>query len=168
MRFAIEVAELVRAEWPADRPVFFRISAEDESDPSWGLDEAVTLSVELKNLGVDVVDCSSGGIGTAGFAIRGRRIPGYQVGLAAEVRRRAGVQTMGVGLITRAAQAEGYLQSGQCDLVAIARQALYDPNWAGHAARELGADPNFDLWPIQHGWWLDYRAKTVLPETTTE
>lgn len=168
MRFALEVAELVRAEWPAGRPVFFRISAEDESDPSWGLDEAVTLSVELKNLGVDVVDCSSGGIGTAGFAIRGRRIPGYQVGLAAEVRRRAGVQTMGVGLITRAAQAEGYLRSGQCDLVAIAREALYDPHWAGHAARELGADPNFDLWPVQHGWWLDYRAKTVLPETPTE
>lgn len=164
MRFALEIAEIVRAEWPADKPVFFRISVEDENDPSWGLEEAVALAGELKNLGIDVIDCSSGGIGTSGFAIKGRRIPGYQVGLAGELRRRAELRTMGVGLITRAAQAEQYLQNELCDLVAIAREALYDPHWAAHAARELGADPDFRLWPIQHGWWLDYRAKTVVPD----
>ena len=161
MRLPLEIVEIVRAEWPNDKPVFFRLSAADEGDPSWTMDEVLALVAELKGRGVDVIDCSSGGIGTAGVAIRGRRIPGYQVGLAEEVRRRAGVTTMGVGLITKAAQAEEILRRGQCDLVAIGREALYNPNWPLHAAIELGADTCFAEWPDQYGWWLDYRARTV-------
>lgn len=164
MRFPLEIAEIVRQEWPDDKPVFFRLSAGDEGDPSWTMDDVIAFVSELKRIGVDVIDCSSGGIGSAGFAIKGRRVPGYQVGLAAEIRRRAKVSTMGVGLITEARQAEGYLQQGSCDLVAIGREALFDSQWAVHAARELDADPEFALWPKQYGWWLEYRQRTVMPD----
>ncbi len=161
MRLPLEIVEIVREVWPADLPVFVRLSASDEGDPSWTMDEVLALVSELRARRVDVIDCSSGGIGTAGVAIRGRRIPGYQVGLAEEVRRRANVMTAGVGLITRARQAEEILQNGQCDLVAIGREALHNPNWPVHAAIELQADTDFSYWPNQYGWWLDYRARTV-------
>lgn len=161
MRLPLEIVEIVREEWPRDKPVFVRLSAADEGDPSWTMDEVLALVSELKSRGVDVFDCSSGGIGTAGVAIRGRRVPGYQVGLAEEVRQRSNVVTAGVGLITRAKQAEEILQNGKCDLVAIGREALYNPNWPVHAAIELEVDTDFAYWPDQYGWWLDYRARTV-------
>ena len=164
MRFPLQVAERVRRIWPREKPVFLRLSASDEGDPSWTMDEVVAFVGELQKLGIDVIDCSSGGIGAQGFAIRGRRVTGFQVGLAERIRRRTGLCTMGVGLITGARQAEGILQRGQCDLVAIGREALFDPYWALHAARELGADPDFRLWPKPYGWWLDYRARTVGPD----
>ena len=163
MRFPLQVAERVRRIWPREKPVFLRLSASDEGDPSWTMDEVVVFVGELQKLGIDAIDCSSGGIGAQGFAIRGRRVAGFQVGLAEQIRRRTGLCTMGVGLITGARQAEGILQRGQCDLVAIGREALLDPYWALHAARELGADPDFRLWPKPYGWWLDYRARTVGP-----
>ena len=163
MRLPLQVAERVRRAWPPEKPVFLRLSASDEGDPSWTMDEVAVFVGELQKLGVDVIDCSSGGIGAQGFAIRGRRVPGFQVGLAAEVRRRTGARTMGVGLITGAGQAEDILRRGECDLVAIGREALFDPYWALHAARELGADPEFRLWPRAYGWWLDYRDRTVRP-----
>ena len=163
MRLPLQVAERVRRVWPQEKPVFLRLSASDEGDPSWTMDEVAAFVRELRKRGIDVIDCSSGGIGAQGFAIRGRRVPGFQVGLAAEVRRRTGVRTMGVGLITGARQAEDILRRGECDLVAIGREALFDPYWALHAARELGADPEFRLWPRPYGWWLDYRDRTVRP-----
>lgn len=164
MRLPLQVAERVRRVWPPEKPVFLRLSASDEGDPSWTMDEVAVFVGELQARGVDVIDCSSGGIGAQGFAIRGRRVPGFQVGLAEEIRRRTGVRTMGVGLITGARQAEDILRRGQCDLVAIGREALFDPYWALHAARDLGADPDFRLWPKPYGWWLDYRARTVGPQ----
>ncbi len=164
MRFPLQVAERVRRIWPREKPVFLRLSASDEGDPSWTMDEVVVFVGELQKLGIDVIDCSSGGIGAQGFAIRGRRVTGFQVGLAEQIRRRTGLCTMGVGLITEARQAEDILRRGQCDLVAIGREALFDPHWALHAARELGADPDFRFWPKPYGWWLDYRARTVGPD----
>ncbi|MCY4396443.1 MAG: NADH:flavin oxidoreductase/NADH oxidase [Rhodospirillaceae bacterium] len=164
MRFPLLVAERVRRVWPREKPVFLRLSASDEGDPSWTMDEVAVFVGELQKRGIDVIDCSSGGIGAQGFAIRGRRVPGFQVGLAEEIRRRTGVRTMGVGLITGARQAEDILQRGRCDLVAIGREALHDPYWALHAARELGVDPDFRLWPRPYGWWLDYRDRTVAPD----
>jgi 2,4-dienoyl-CoA reductase-like NADH-dependent reductase (Old Yellow Enzyme family) len=161
MRFPLAVAERVRQDWPAEKPVFLRLSTSDEGDPSWSMDEVVTFVGELSKRGIDVIDCSTGGIGSQGFAIRGRRVPGYQVGLAEQVRQRTGAIVIGVGLITNARQAEEILQRGQCDLVAIGREALFNPHWTLHAALELGADTNFELWPRQYGWWLDYRARTV-------
>lgn len=161
MRLPLEIAERVRAEWPKEKPVFIRISTIDEGDPSWTMDEVVTFVAELDRRGIDIIDCSSGGIGSPGFAIKGRRVSGYQVDLAGQVRQRAGVKTVGVGLITEAKQAEEILQKGLCDLVAIGRQALFNPHWTLHAALELGVDPKYELWPRQYGWWLEYRARTT-------
>jgi len=161
MRLLLEVVESVRAEWPADRPVFVRLSIADEADPGWCFEDVRTLVLELKERGVDVIDCSSGGIGKPGYAIRGRYIVGYQIGLAAQVRQATDMTCMAVGVIIHGRQAEEILQSGQADLVAVGREALVDPHWALHAAAELGIDDGFAAWPRQYGWWLDQRARSL-------
>jgi 2,4-dienoyl-CoA reductase-like NADH-dependent reductase (Old Yellow Enzyme family) len=161
MRLLFEIVEGVRTEWPADRPVFVRLSIADDADPDWSFEDVRTLVMGLKERGVDVIDCSSGGIGKPGYAIRGRHVVGYQIGLAAQVRRATGMTCMAVGLITRGRQAEEILRSGQADVVAVGREALVDPHWALHAAAELGIDDSFATWPRQYGWWLDQRARAL-------
>jgi len=160
MRLALEVTEAVRPEWPDDRPLFFRVSSVDGIDGGWTLDETVALATALKARGVDVIDCSSGGIAGSATAARVKRQPGFQVPFAERVRRDAGLMTQAVGLITDPHQAEEILQAGQADLIAIGREALYNPNWPHHAAAALGADPEFADWPTQYGWWLTRRART--------
>lgn len=160
MRFALEVVEAVRAAWPADKPLFYRASSVDGIDGGWQLDDTVELARALKARGVDVIDCSSGGIAgsaTAGAIPRGL---GFQVPFAARVRREAGIATQAVGLILDGPQAEAILQAGDADLIAIGRQALVDPFWARHAARALGID-DFADWPQQYAWWLERRARTL-------
>ena len=107
--------------------------------------------------GVEVVDCSSGGLRGAATAARIRRTPGFQVPYSERVRRDAGVKTMTVGLILEAHQAEAILQTGHADLIAIGREALYNPNWPLHAEIALGAEGNYESWPVQYGWWLEKR-----------
>ncbi len=159
MRFALEVTAAVRKVWPADKPLFFRVSAVDEG--GWTLDDTVALAHELKAVGVDAIDCSASGI-----AIRSptasREAPqlGFQVPYAERVRREARIPTMAVGLIVHPQQAEDIIVNGQADLVAIGREILYDPFWPARAARELGADPEFATMPVQYGWWLNRRKKT--------
>ncbi len=162
MRFALEITEAVRAIWPADRPVFFRISAVD--DRGWTMADSIVLARELKACGVDVIDCSSGGIapGSPTASRTGLQL-GYQVPYAAELRRESALASMAVGLIVGAAQAEAILQGGSADLVAIGREMLRDPFWAAHAAEELGADPGFALLPPQYGWWLERRRRSGYP-----
>jgi 2,4-dienoyl-CoA reductase-like NADH-dependent reductase (Old Yellow Enzyme family) len=162
MRFALEVARAVRAAWPANKPLFFRVSALDGAG-GWDLEDTVALAAELKTCGVDVVDCSSGGLTGTATAAPIPRHPGFQVPYASEVRRRTGVATMAVGLILDGPQAEAILQEDHADLVAIGRQALYDPYWALHAAQALGCDPAFALWPAEIGWWLEKRSKILQP-----
>lgn len=158
MRFPLEVVEAVRAVWPADKPLFVRISAIDGIDGGWTLDDSVLLARALAERGVDVVDCSSGGLTGSATAVRIPRGPGFQVPFAETIRREASVSTMAVGLILDAEQAERVLQSGAADLVAIGREALFDPNWPLHAEQALGADDRFLSWPRQYGWWLARRA----------
>lgn len=161
MRLALEVTEAVRAVWPDDLPLFFRTSAVDGTPEGWSLDDTVVLATELKRVGVDVMDCSSSGIaGSATASVPAKRQPGFQVGYAERVRKDAGMTTMAVGLITHPQQAEDILAQGRADLIAIGREALVDPMWALHAAQTLGADPGFETWPEQSGWWLAARAKT--------
>jgi 2,4-dienoyl-CoA reductase-like NADH-dependent reductase (Old Yellow Enzyme family) len=160
MRFPLEIAETVRAAWPKDRPMFYRTSSVDGIDGGWTLDDTVALARELKARGVDVVDCSSGGIAGSATAARIARHPGFQVPFAERVKREAGIKTMAVGLIMEPQQAEAVLQAGQADLIAIGRQALYDPNWPLHAERALGGDAaDFERWPVQAGWWLERRER---------
>lgn len=161
MRLLLEIVEVVRAEWPSDRPVFVRISVADDSDSSWSFEDACTLVLALKERGVDVIDCSSGGIAKPGFAIRARNVLGYQVGLAEQVRRATAMTCMAVGLITRGKQAEDILQTGQADLVAVGREAMVDARWALHAAEELGVAIGYSAWPSKYGWWLDLRARAL-------
>lgn len=159
MRLALEAAEAVRGVWPDDLPMFFRTSAVDGDPAGWSLDDTVGLARALQGLGVDVMDCSSGGIAgpaTAG----GRRQPGFQVPFAARVRTETGMMTQAVGLITHAEQAEAILAEGHADLIAIAREALADPNWALHAQAALMPGVGFGDWPSQSGWWLEMREKT--------
>jgi 2,4-dienoyl-CoA reductase-like NADH-dependent reductase (Old Yellow Enzyme family) len=160
MRFPLEVVAAVRAAWPRGKPLFVRLSSIDDVEGGWSVEDTVRLASELARAGVDVVDCSSGGIaGSATAATKTflRRTPGFQVPFAARVRREAGLKTMAVGLILEARQAEAVLQEGSADLVAVGREALFDPHWPLHAALELGADPDFAQWPQQYGWWLTRR-----------
>ena len=159
MRFAIEVAECVRERWPADKPLFMRLSCED--DAGWDLDQSVRLSAELKKKGVDVIDCSSGGTLEKLSPMDSARAKtyGYQVPYAERIRKEAGVMTMAVGHIVHADQAEAILQSGRADLVALAREIMYNPHWPMDAAQKLGIDGAFRQVPPQFGYWLGNRAK---------
>ena len=168
-RFAVEVAECVRAAWPADKPLFMRLSCED--DAGFGPEESVRLSRLLKDKGVDVIDCSSGGT-LARSPMDGERSKkyGYQVPYAEKIRREADIKTMAVGHIVHADQAEAILQGGRADLVALAREMLYNPNWPMDAAQKLGIDPDFKLVPPPYSYWLDKRAKSAFegqPSTWT-
>lgn len=161
MRFPLEVVDAVRAAWPLAQPLFFRVSAADGSDPGWTMPDTKTFVRELCARGVDVVDCSSGGIGLANMNIRGRSVPGFQVSLAEELRATTGARVMAVGLIRTPAEADEILVKGKADLVAVGREALFNPRWPLHAAQALSADATFGDWPLRYGWWLAYRDMTL-------
>ncbi len=166
MRFPLEVVAAVREVWPRGKPLFVRVSAVDDYDGGWRIEDSVAFATELKALGVDMIDCSSGGIydsatGAAKRMPRTPRVRGFQVPWAARIRRDAGMPTMAVGMILDPRHADAILRERQADLIAIAREVLYDPNWPLHAALELGIDPGFDKWPAQYGWWLT-RRETML------
>lgn len=159
MRFALEITAAVRAVWPAGKPLCFRVSAQDEG--GWTLDDSVVLARELKAIGVDVIDCSSGGVGARYSSANAARQPlGFQVPYADRIRREAAIMTAAVGLIVAPAQAEAIIRDGKADLVAIGREMLYNASWSVHAAQALGVDPGFRNIPSEYGWWLDRRRKT--------
>jgi len=159
MRFALEVADCVRANWPYRKPLFMRLSVED--DAGWGPAQSVALARQLKTRGVDVIDCSSGGIRGAPVVGTGPVGYGYQVPYAAQIRREAEIMSMAVGLIVHAEQAERILGQGEADLIALAREALYNPNWPMDAARKLGIEAPFALMPDAYAYWLAKRADAV-------
>ncbi|MFJ7998336.1 NADH:flavin oxidoreductase/NADH oxidase [Streptomyces sp. NPDC096310] len=135
-RFALQVVDAVRAEWPDELPVFFRISATDWLDEGgWTVDDTVRLADELLAHGVDLLDVSSGG-NAAGVRIP--VTPGYQVPFAARVRAETRLPVAAVGLITEPEQAEKILSNGEADAVLLGRELLRDPSWARRAAGELG------------------------------
>jgi len=137
MRFPLEVVEAVRAVWPAARPLFVRISSVDGTEGGWSLDDSVAFAHELKALGVDVVDCSSGGVSPSTATIPDPRQPAYQVPFAARIKREAGIATMAIGRINEAELANRIITDGSADLVALARKLLDDPNWPLHAREQL-------------------------------
>ncbi|MGI8545756.1 MAG: NADH:flavin oxidoreductase/NADH oxidase [Gemmatimonadaceae bacterium] len=144
MRLACEVVQTTRAVLPDDFPLFVRISATDWSPGGWDIDQSVELARVLARLGVDLIDCSSGG------AVRGARIPvgpGYQVEFAERIRRDTGILTGAVGMITDPLQADSIIAEGRADVVLLARQLLREPYFALHAGKQLGADVT---WPVQY------------------
>ena len=160
MRFALEVAEAVRAAWPDELPLFYRISAIDTPTEGWSMEDSVILARELAVRGVDVVDCSAGGIrGAAAFRANdagkpfgkgAERPPGFQVPYADRIRKEAAVKTMAVGVIVDPHQAEAILKEGRADLVALGREIMYNPFWTLHAAQALDADQDCAMWPNQY------------------
>jgi 2,4-dienoyl-CoA reductase-like NADH-dependent reductase (Old Yellow Enzyme family) len=137
MRFVIETARATRSVWPVTLPLTVRLSCTDWAPGGWDGDQSVELARRLKAEGVDLIDCSTGGL------VPDARIPaapGFQVPFAERIRREAGIATAAVGLITEPAQAEAIVSSGQADLVYLARAFLRDPNWALHASRSLGQE----------------------------
>ncbi|KVF71654.1 oxidoreductase [Burkholderia sp. FL-7-2-10-S1-D7] len=136
MRFPLEIFEIVRAAFPADRPVGVRVSATDWVEGGWELDDTIAFAHELKERGCDWIDVSSGGVSPL------QKIPlspGYQVPFAKAVKRAVGMPTIAVGLINEPAHANQLIEAGDADFVAMARAMLYDPRWPWHAAAELGA-----------------------------
>ena len=144
IRLLLGVVARVRTVWPDDLPLFVRISATDWTEGGWTADDSVALATTLKNKGVDVIDCSTGGnvphatIPTA---------PGYQVQFAERIKRETGMITAAVGLITSVEQAESILTADQADLVLLAREFLRSPYFPLHAAHTLGEDMD---WPVQY------------------
>ncbi len=144
IRLVCEVAEAVRGAWPEEKPLFIRISATDWLPDGWTIDESIELGRRLKPLGIDLVDCSSGGIAPQVKIPTG---PGYQVEFAERIRREAQIATCAVGMITAPTQADTVIRSGQADMVMLAREFLRQPYWPLLAARELGRDAP---WPQQY------------------
>jgi 2,4-dienoyl-CoA reductase-like NADH-dependent reductase (Old Yellow Enzyme family) len=144
IRILLDIVTAVRSVWPDGFPFFVRISAIDWSDDGWTLEDSINLATILKGKGVDLLDCSSGG------AVPGLTIPagpGYQVQFAEQIRKKSGIPTGAVGIITTPAQAEAIISSGHADIVSLAREFLRDPYFPLRAAREFGADIQ---WPVQY------------------
>ena len=161
MRFALETFAAMRAAWPEDKPMGVRVSATDWVEGGWTPEETVVLAKELKKLGCDYIDASSGALDPA------QKIPlsaGYQVQFAEKIRKEADIPTMAVGLIGSAKQAEEIVASGQADLIAMARGAMWDPRFAWHAAEELGAEAQYaprtmPCHPSMRPWLFPNRQK---------
>jgi 2,4-dienoyl-CoA reductase-like NADH-dependent reductase (Old Yellow Enzyme family) len=144
IRLLLEIVNSVKEVWPDDLPLFVRISSSDWTEDGWTIDDSIVLSKILKEKGVDLVDCSSGGnIATAKIPLK----PGYQVEFAERIRKETGVLTGAVGLITAPEQADQIVQTGQADMVLFAREMLRDPHFALRAAHVLGHEVE---WPVQY------------------
>lgn len=175
MRFPLQVTRAVREAIGENIPLFFRISAIDGVENGWSMDDSVALANELANCGVDIVDCSSGGIGGAPrFRIddagkpltkSSARTPGFQVPFAERIQNETVLNAMAVGVIIDPQQADDIIASGQAELVALGREIMHDPFWPLRAALELGDDPDYDMWPPQYKWAVDRRAQIARQNT---
>jgi 2,4-dienoyl-CoA reductase-like NADH-dependent reductase (Old Yellow Enzyme family) len=144
IRLVLQVVKAVQSVWPENHPLFVRISATDWEESGWDLEEAVQLCAILKREGVDLIDCSSGGLIPHAKIQLG---PGYQVPFAERIKKQTGILTGAVGLITGVHQSEDILQQGKADLILLARTSLREPYFALHAAHMLGDDIT---WPKQY------------------
>ena len=161
----------IRKEVPEELPIFCRISAIDGQKNGWTILDSIKLAKTLNNLGVDVIDCSSGGIiGRPRFAVDDKgellnkntdRGLGFQVPLADEIKKSVDIKTMAVGVIINAKQAEEIISTKKADLIAMGREMMYNPFWLLHAAQELNVDPNFDMWPDQYRWAVSRRSDII-------
>lgn len=144
IRLLLEIVDTIRGAWPAEYPLFVRISATDWTPGGWAAEDSVKLAAILKDKGIDLVDCSSGGnVPKAQIPVG----PGYQVQFAESVKKQTGILTGTVGMITTPEQADGIIQTAQADLVLLAREHLRDPHFALRAAHVLGHEVK---WPLQY------------------
>lgn len=159
LRFALEVTEAVRAVWPDNKPLFYRASCVDGKGGIWTIDDTVVLAKELERIGVDVFDCSSGGIlGNSDLPIV-KRVPGYHLPFARRINAETNMLTMAPGMITTAEQAEECLQNGDVDLICMARQLMMNADWPVNAARDLGLPDYLDILPEDFAFRLKSREE---------
>jgi 2,4-dienoyl-CoA reductase-like NADH-dependent reductase (Old Yellow Enzyme family) len=160
MRFPLAVCRAIREIWPRDKPLFYRTSAIDNVEGGLTIEDTIVFAKALSEAGVDVLDCSSGGI--IGPVAMGKEAPiaGFQVPYAAAVREAAPLKTMAVGLIVEPQMAEHIVASGKADLVALARELIADPTFAYRAAKELGLEDPHSVLPMSYAFWL--RRRPVL------
>ncbi|MDC7712365.1 NADH:flavin oxidoreductase/NADH oxidase [Vogesella indigofera] len=161
MRLPLEITRELRDIWPQNKPLFVRLSAVDGSRAGVSIEDSIAFAQELAHIGVDVIDCSSGGVGRSYEHPSGY---GHQVSYAEQIKQATELPTMAVGLIVDPHQAEAVVTSGQADLVAIGREALREPNFALRAEQILNAanpERPFDSWPRQFGWWLNGRERKL-------
>ena len=151
MRLVLRVAGQVRSILPDSMPLFVRVSATDWVEGGWDIDQSVVLAGELRKLGVDLIDVSSGAIAPH---VRIPVGPGYQVPFAARIRAEAGIRTGAVGMITDPDQARSIITRGDADMVLLARELLREPYWAIKAQQHFGEEP---LWPVQYGYAVKRR-----------
>ena len=151
IRFVVSTAERLREAWPSDLPLAVRISATDWAEGGWTLDDSVYLAKRLRDIGVDAIDCSSGG-STLNAAMPAP-YPGLQVPFADRIRKEAGIPTMAVGEITTPEHAESILQDGRADIILLGREMLRDAYWPYHAAVRLGT-PNAVPLPPNYAYWV--------------
>ncbi len=168
-RILVDIIKDIRNQISEKVPLFCRISAIDGLNDGWKIEDSISLSKILYKEGVDVIDCSSGGIaGRPRFAAddNGKKLEsnldrglGFQVPFAEEIRQKTGIMTMAVGVIVNPSQAEDILKNNQADIIAIGRELMYNPFWCLHAAQELKADEKYNLWPKQYKWGVERRSK---------
>jgi 2,4-dienoyl-CoA reductase-like NADH-dependent reductase (Old Yellow Enzyme family) len=164
-RLAVEVAREVRRHWPEGKPLFFRMSAVDEA--GWTIEHSVALAKLLEANGVDVIDCSSGGMGDGASVSEIAPSYGYQVPYARAIRAGAGVMTMAVGMIVHSDHAEEIVREGSADLVALGREMLHNPHWPIDAAQKLGVDAPFEGIPKPYAYFLEKRSKLPFGKPST-
>jgi len=161
MRLPLEVARAVRAVCPDDMPVFYRASCVDGLEGGLELQDTVALAKELKAVGIDMLDCSSGGMAGPATLSKNRITPGYMVPYAETIKRDAEIATMAVGAIIDAQQADDIISTGKADLIAIAREMMADANWPYHAAQALGVDNPHAVLPAEYAFYLERREAAL-------
>ncbi len=161
MRFAVEVAREIRRNWPEGLPLAFRLSATDWLESGLTVEDTVEVAAALKSVGVDLIDCSSGGIGGKERPQRMTIAQGFQVPFAAQIKAQADIPTMAVGFLWDPKVCNAVIERGDADMIALARELLDDPNWPLHCAAELGEDTGHARWPVEAGWWLMKRERLL-------
>ena len=157
MKLPLRIARAMRETWPEHLPCFVRISSVDGVGIGWSIEDSVAFAVELRDLGIDVIDCSSGGFKLPSEHSLVARTPGFQLPFSERIRRDTGLLTMGVGLIRTGEHAALVLEEGQADLVALGRELLWNPNWPAQTAVQNDANGGWDMWPEPYSWWLRRR-----------
>ena len=161
LRFGVEVARCIRANWPDELPLAFRLSATDWLDGGLEIEDTITICSELKKAGVDMIDVSTGGVGGKERPRRMEIKQGFQTPFAGDVRKAAEIATMGVGFIWDAEYCEQLVADSTLDMVALGRELLANPNWPLQAAQTLGLNENHEMAPVEAGWWLMKRDRLV-------
>jgi 2,4-dienoyl-CoA reductase-like NADH-dependent reductase (Old Yellow Enzyme family) len=157
MKLPLRIAGIMREIWPDHLPCMVRVSSVDGVGIGWQIEDSVAYASELKKLGIDMIDCSSGGFKLPAENSLVARTTGFQLPFSEKIRKDSGLPTMGVGLIRTGEQAAIALQDGRADLVALGRELLWNPNWPMQIAAEHDETNGWKLMPQQYGWWLRRR-----------